>query len=133
MWSPDSRLFAAGYSSAMEIGVYDTETGRRLWTFDGDMPAFSHDGRYLCVRVRKVRGWIEPLVGEYSGVVYDLETGLVFAELPKPGIFSPDGTCILMQDGILRLKPLQQLINEAKAKLDGRNLNTDERKSFFID
>ena len=132
-WSPDSSRFAVSVVSPVQTMVYNTESGARLGQFAADMPAFSADARYLCLRVQPIRGWLDQLVGGYRGEVYDLTTGQLFAILPKPGIFSRDGRYILTQDSQWENKTTAQLMARAREKLQGRELNARERARFYLD
>jgi hypothetical protein len=67
-----------------------------------------------------------------ASVLYNLQSGAAETTLPLPGIFSPDGSAILMQDAIWHQKPLDTLMREARERLRGRELTEDERQRFYL-
>jgi len=136
VWSPDSAYFAATHSREGITAIFEVASGRVVWEGYADSPSFSPDSRLVLLSVESVNmGAVSSSGGGagHSGVILDLVAGEVFARLPKPGVFSPDGDEVLMQDSVWRIKPLSQLVSEAISRLGGRTLTLDERKRFFIE
>jgi len=135
VWSPDGQYIAAADNSDGETTVFGAATGAIVWQGYGDAPSFSADSESIALRRGSVdSGSLTNTIGTtpYEGVVLEIKTGREFAKLPAPGVFSPDGSSVLMQNAIWRVKPLDQLMLEARQRLGGRQLTDEERSRYFI-
>jgi WD40 repeat protein len=135
-WSPEGKYLAAGETQQSRTKIFDAATGQPLWEWEGDSPAFA-PAQYLLLRRQRVGQTWNPLLTDYEGVLYDLETGKIMARLPQPGVFDPRGDArggaVLMQDALWRMKPLAQLMAEARRRLGGRRLTAEDEARFFLD
>jgi WD40 repeat protein len=132
VWSPDSRYVATSESDTALTKVWDAETGKLVQTLEIHRIDFSPDGQWVCGEAA-TRGTANVYSDRGAGRVYRLSDGLLIANLPEAGAFSPDGGHVLMQSYLWTVKPPEQMMEEALARLSGRKLTAEERKRFFLD
>ena len=136
LWSPDGTLIAVHNEDMEKTVVYDADSGEVVLEADGDSPSFSPDSAYLLLRRAVISRATSINTGTditYEGVMIDIGSGFIMARLPAPGIFSPDGQTVLMQDAVWPVKTLAQLIDDARRVLGGRQLTREERRQYYLD
>jgi WD40 repeat protein len=131
-WSSDGAYVAASDTSDGRTTVWDAATGETKWTLPGYDPLFSPDSRFLLLS--GAPAFSRTIVDSGSAcIMYDAQSGAAAARLPLPGIFSPDGDAVLMQNAVWYRKSLGDLMREAREHLNGRELTGEERRGFFLD
>ncbi|MDR1571526.1 MAG: TIR domain-containing protein [Clostridiales Family XIII bacterium] len=131
-FSPDGAFVAASDTNDGRTTVWDAATGAVQQLFTGYDPVFSPDSSALLISDTPALNRNAADRGNESAL-YDIRSGSVSAKLPLPGVFSPDGGALLMQDRIWYSKPLETLMREAREQLGGRSLTDDERRRFYLD
>ncbi|MDL2236027.1 TIR domain-containing protein [Christensenellaceae bacterium OttesenSCG-928-L17] len=132
-WSKNGRYVAVKETYKETLTVWNSESGEKVLEIAASLPSFCACSRYLCVRRQQVETLNNPLVTDYVGVIYDLETGLVFATPPKAGMFSPTSNTLLMQDCLFTPQALEDNMAQMREKLAGRTLTAAQRKQFFLE
>jgi WD40 repeat protein len=137
VFSPDGLKIAAVNNLIGRTVIFNAETGQIIRELNGTTPSFSPCSDYILlhnqptIRMALTADVITANLG--NGVIFSIETGEIFANLPAPGVFSPAGDAVLMQDAVWQIKPLEQLINQARYRLYERELTGDERRRYFLD
>ena len=132
VWSADSKLIATSEGSRAETKVWNAESGVLLQTFAIDDPSFSRDGSLISGEVVRTGISYVQYLGLGSGEIYDIESGRLYMQLPRAGVFNIVNNAVLMSCGIWTPQSLADDMNTAAKRLEQRELTEAERQMFYL-
>jgi len=137
-WSPDGKLFVMN-NNQYKLTVYDTSTWEPLYVYYGNQgmyalpPNFSPDSSMFITpdgSIYRVSDGVEIVAGKDLTLKYSVNENYAAA-------FSHDGKRYAIWHGdsinIYDLKPLTELMDEAKTLLNGHTFTQTEREKYFLE